>query len=367
MLIPPGLCWWNFYRPAKRIDFDGVGWDVNVHWHFHKYVMLRHCPFFCNFHTYVMLRWGGVGWGGMLTFIGTSTSTWCYATARSSATSTHTCVKKKVGCRNSVWAHTGGIDNWWKLCKDSVPNNIPSTKGSFDMSDRKIFRYVRSFQWRWENPRELLKTTAAYIKQLSWFDFGPLEEKTLRGLSMKKLNPQVRRPLFLHQNWRFAMVKPWICANYADGKNSAGLFIYLFLFVISYLLLLLFFLLFIYLFIHWFIYIISNINIYIYLHSKTPELSVLSRKIWVNKVLASNCSGIHFMLTSYAPVISAEKAYHEQLSVAEITMSVFEPASMMVKCDPRHGKYMACCMMYRGHSASDTRSRLHVLNFDLGR
>merc|ERR1711939_1182497 len=21
---------------------------------------------------------------------------------------------------------------------------------------------------------------------------------------------------------------------------------------------------------------------------------------------------------------------------------------MMVKCDPRHGKYMACCMMYRG-------------------
>jgi len=57
---------------------------------------------------------------------------------------------------------------------------------------------------------------------------------------------------------------------------------------------------------------------------------------------------IHFMLTSYAPVISAEKAYHEQLSVAEITNAVFEPASMMVKCDPRHGKYMACCMMYRG-------------------
>merc|ERR1719325_114634 len=30
------------------------------------------------------------------------------------------------------------------------------------------------------------------------------------------------------------------------------------------------------------------------------------------------------------------------------TNSVFEPANQMVKCGPRHGKYMACCLMYRG-------------------
>lgn len=37
-----------------------------------------------------------------------------------------------------------------------------------------------------------------------------------------------------------------------------------------------------------------------------------------------------------------------QLTTAQITSSCFEPANSMVKCDPRRGKYMSVCMLYRG-------------------
>jgi tubulin alpha len=61
---------------------------------------------------------------------------------------------------------------------------------------------------------------------------------------------------------------------------------------------------------------------------------------------------IHFPLTSYAPILSSDKAYHEQLSTSDLTKSVFQQSNQMVKCDPRTGKYMACCMLYRGDVTS---------------
>jgi len=57
---------------------------------------------------------------------------------------------------------------------------------------------------------------------------------------------------------------------------------------------------------------------------------------------------IHFPLVTYAPVISESKTKHETHSVSDLTNACFEPGNQMVVCDPRSGKYMACCLLYRG-------------------
>eukprot|EP01017_Pseudomicrothorax_dubius_P035072 TRINITY_DN4871_c0_g1_i1.p1 TRINITY_DN4871_c0_g1~~TRINITY_DN4871_c0_g1_i1.p1 ORF type:complete len:446 (-),score=100.99 TRINITY_DN4871_c0_g1_i1:13-1350(-) len=57
---------------------------------------------------------------------------------------------------------------------------------------------------------------------------------------------------------------------------------------------------------------------------------------------------IHFMLTSFAPIISARKAYFEPLRTSDLTKAAFEPEAAFARCDPRHGQYMACCLMFRG-------------------
>ena len=44
------------------------------------------------------------------------------------------------------------------------------------------------------------------------------------------------------------------------------------------------------------------------------------------------------MLQAYAPLVGATKAAAEENTVAEVTNAVFEPTSLMTKCDPRHGE-----------------------------
>ncbi|XP_046658860.1 tubulin alpha-8 chain-like [Homalodisca vitripennis] len=60
---------------------------------------------------------------------------------------------------------------------------------------------------------------------------------------------------------------------------------------------------------------------------------------------------LHFPLTSFAPLLSRSRSFHEHISVFDITSSCFDPANQLVRCDLRKGKYMACCLLYRGDVA----------------
>ena len=72
---------------------------------------------------------------------------------------------------------------------------------------------------------------------------------------------------------------------------------------------------------------------------------------------------LHMLISAYAPLLSREKAYHETFSCAELTTSVMtEPTSLLTKCDPSHGKFMSCCLMYRGDiTPSDIKTTMSTI------
>lgn len=77
---------------------------------------------------------------------------------------------------------------------------------------------------------------------------------------------------------------------------------------------------------------------------------------------------IHFPLISYAPLHSKRKTFHEHLTVSDITNSCFDVSNQLVKCDTRSGKYMSCCLLYRGdvapkdvnYSISDLKNKKRI-------
>ncbi|ELP84573.1 tubulin alpha-1 chain, putative [Entamoeba invadens IP1] len=60
----------------------------------------------------------------------------------------------------------------------------------------------------------------------------------------------------------------------------------------------------------------------------------------------------HFAMMSYSPIVTAEKAQRQTLDVYELTSGLFEPHNLMITVDDiAKGKFMTCCMMYRGDVA----------------
>ncbi|XP_052866824.1 tubulin alpha chain-like [Anopheles cruzii] len=58
---------------------------------------------------------------------------------------------------------------------------------------------------------------------------------------------------------------------------------------------------------------------------------------------------IHYPLVTYSPLVPTAHGPHAtHLTTADLTQQCFEPASQLVHCDPRTGRYMSCCLLYRG-------------------
>jgi len=57
---------------------------------------------------------------------------------------------------------------------------------------------------------------------------------------------------------------------------------------------------------------------------------------------------VHFPMVSYAPIVSSDKASHESHNIKDITEACFKQDNQLVNCDARKGKYMGCCLLYRG-------------------
>ncbi|KAK6635181.1 hypothetical protein RUM44_000432 [Polyplax serrata] len=62
---------------------------------------------------------------------------------------------------------------------------------------------------------------------------------------------------------------------------------------------------------------------------------------------------LHFPMTGIAPIITQAKVFHEQLSVHDITSECFDNTNQLVKCDLKRGKFIACCLLYRGDIVSN--------------
>lgn len=66
---------------------------------------------------------------------------------------------------------------------------------------------------------------------------------------------------------------------------------------------------------------------------------------------------IHYPVCNHSPIVSVRRAEHEKLSTQELTRSVFEQNSQMISINMTEGKYMSCCLQYRGNvSPNDVSS-----------
>ena len=61
---------------------------------------------------------------------------------------------------------------------------------------------------------------------------------------------------------------------------------------------------------------------------------------------------LHFFLIGFAPLTSRDSQNYRNLSVPELTQQMFDAKNMMCAADPRHGRYLTACAMFRGRMST---------------
>jgi len=79
------------------------------------------------------------------------------------------------------------------------------------------------------------------------------------------------------------------------------------------------------------------------------QLNCDLRKLAVNMIPFPR---LHFFLVGFAPLTAYSSQGFRVLTVPELTMQAFDAKNMMCACDPRHGRYLTCAMMFRGAMSS---------------
>ena len=85
------------------------------------------------------------------------------------------------------------------------------------------------------------------------------------------------------------------------------------------------------------------------------QLNADLRKLAVNMVPFPR---LHFFIPGFAPLTARGSQQYRPLSVPELTQQMFDAKNMMAAADPRHGRYLTACGLFRGRmSTKEVRDR----------
>merc|ERR1711988_995603 len=91
------------------------------------------------------------------------------------------------------------------------------------------------------------------------------------------------------------------------------------------------------------------------------QLNCDLRKLAVNLIPFPR---LHFFMIGFAPLTSRGSQQYRALTVPELTQQMFDAKNMMCASDPRHGRYLTACAMFRGRMSTKEvdEQMLNVVN-----